>query len=161
ILAAALLIWRAAEAGKITLPLSDHFDAFLFLAFLLSLMMMYFRATRNLRGLSFFLLPMITVLLALGLLFAVMSQQQYAYQNIWPQLHVVRVVAGAFSPAWVGVGGAVHLDSPPHLKPKGPIGGRRWSAPPPLASIEKFNLLMVYLGFPLLTIAMATGFLRV
>ncbi len=61
-----LLLWRAATEEKLSLPLSNHFDAFLVLALLLAVMLIYFRWTRNLRGLSFFLLPMIVMLLLLG-----------------------------------------------------------------------------------------------
>ena len=50
--------------------LTNPFDAFLVLSLLLAVMAIYFRWTRHLRSLSFFLLPMIVVLLTLGIVLA-------------------------------------------------------------------------------------------
>jgi ABC-type transport system involved in cytochrome c biogenesis permease subunit len=169
---AALLAWRAAAEGKITLPLHNHFDAFLALAILLALVLMYFRWTRHLSSLSFFMLPMIAGLLLLGGILQIASPQNYPYENIWTKIHIATVVTGAACFALACVGAIVYLLTDRQLKRKttpatsmGPRGGGGGGEPsrlrfPPLASTEKFNQWMVYLGFPLLTLAMITGILR-
>jgi ABC-type uncharacterized transport system permease subunit len=164
---AGLLIWRALSEHKFTLPLSNHFDAFLVLALLLALTLIYLRWTRNLRSLSFFLLPMILLLLLLGGALSLISPQPYEYGSIWMRLHIVTVIAGTACFALGCVGGCVYLLAHRQLKRKTGGGGtttidpsHRWSGLPPLGSIEKFDQLMVYLGFPLLTIAMLTGAFR-
>ena len=163
---ALLLAWRAAAEQKLSLPLSDHFDAFLVMALLLAAMLIYLRWTKNLRGLSFFLLPMIVILLALGGALSILTPSTYPYGGIWMRLHITTVIAGTVCFALGCVGGAVYLLAHRQLKNKmGATAGNvdashRWSGLPPLGSIEKFNQLMVYLGFPLLTIAMVTGILR-
>lgn len=160
-----LLVWRAASEHKLTLPLSNHFDAFLLLALLLAIVLVYFRWTRHLRSFSFFLLPMIVILLFLGAMLSILSPQGYEYGSIWARFHILTIIAGTVCFSLGCVGGAVYLIAHRQLKHKGGVGGRldashRWNGLPPLASIEKFNQGMVYLGFPLLTVAIFTGMLR-
>jgi len=73
----------------------------------------------------------------------------------------VTIIAGTVCFALGCVGGAVYLLAHRQLKHKGLDASHRWIGLPPLASIEKFNQWMVYLGFPLLTFAMITGVLLV
>ncbi|MGN6367819.1 MAG: cytochrome c biogenesis protein CcsA [Phycisphaerae bacterium] len=157
----ALLLWRASNENRLTLPLSNHFDAFTLLAFLLAIVLIYLRWTRHLRNLSFFLLPMIVVLLLLGALLSILFPQAYAYGGIWMRLHIATIIAGTFCFALGCVGGIVYLIAHRQLKHRGLDASHRWIGLPPLASIEKFNQWMIYLGFPLLTIAILTGTLRV
>jgi ABC-type uncharacterized transport system permease subunit len=155
-----LLLWRAASEGKLSLPLSNHFDAFLVLALLLAILLIYFRWTTNLRALAFFLLPMIVIILVLGGALALLSPEAYPYGSVWTRLHIVTVIAGTVCFALGCVGGAVFLLAHRQLKHRSADPAARWIGLPPLASIEKFNRLMIYLGFPLLTVAMLTGILR-
>lgn len=159
-LALGLLVYRAAEARSLALPLSDHFDAFLLLALLLDGAVVYLRLTRRFRSLAFFLLPMIGGLLVLGGVLAAVSPGQYRWGDVWMLLHVVSVIAGTLCFALGCVGGGVYLLAHRQLKPGGMEGGKRFGGLPPLATIERFNLSMVYAGFPLLTLAMVTGTLR-
>jgi ABC-type uncharacterized transport system permease subunit len=164
---ALLLIWRAASEGRLTLPLTNHFDAFLVLALLLAILLMYFRMTRHLRALSFFMLPMIAAMLVLGGILEAVSPGPYHYENIWTRIHIVTIIIGSVCFALACVCAAVYLMAARQLKHKPAAMGapqqprRRWIGFPPLASMEKVNQWMVYLGFPLLTIAMITGFLRI
>jgi ABC-type uncharacterized transport system permease subunit len=166
---AMLLIWRAMSEGRLTLPLTNHFDAFLVLALLLAILLMYFRWTRHLRALSFFMLPMIAAMLVLGGILEAVSPGPYHYENIWTRIHIVTVVTGSVCFALACVCAAVYLMAARQLKHKHAPAGmgappqprRRWIGFPPLASMEKVNQWMIYLGFPLLTIAMITGFLRI
>lgn len=156
-----LLLWRAASENKLSLPLSNHFDAFTLLAFLLALVLIYLRWTRHLRNLSFFLLPMITALLLLGGFLSMWWPQSYAYGGIWMRVHIVTIIAGTVCFALGCVGGVVYLIADRQLKRRGLDSSHRWIGLPPLASVEKFNQWMIYLGFPLLTVAIITGTLRV
>ncbi len=156
----ALLLWRVIAAGKPSLPMTNHLDAFLFLSLLLTGMLVYFRWTRHLGGLAFFLLPMIAVLLSLGATLAILNGADYQYTNHWARLHILTVVAGSVCFALGCVGGIVYLLAHRQLKHKGLDASHHWIGLPPLASIEKFNRIMIYLGFPLLTVAMITGALR-
>jgi ABC-type uncharacterized transport system permease subunit len=160
VLALSMLVYRAAAARSFALPLSDHFDAFLLLALLLDGAVVYLRLTRRFRSLAFFLLPMIGGLLVLGGVLAAVSPGQYRWGDVWMLLHVVSVIAGTLCFALGCVGGGVYLLAHRQLKPGGMEGGKRFGGLPPLATIERFNLSMVYAGFPLLTLAMVTGTLR-
>ena len=124
-------------------------------------MLIYLRWTRHLRNLSFFLLPMIVVLLLLGAFLSILFPRPYGYGGIWMRLHIATIIAGTFCFALGCVGGIVYLIAHRQLKHRGLDSSHRWIGLPPLASIEKFNQWMIYLGFPLLTIAIITGTLRV
>lgn len=164
VVAVALLIWRTAAAQA--LPVSNPFDTFLVLGILLSLLVMYFRRfTRHLRSMSFFLLPMIVVLLVLGLVLAAVhaggqAEAQSAH-DAWATVHVVTVVAGTVCFALGCVGGVLYLLADRQLRRRGLDASHRWIGLPPLASIEKFSQWMIYCGFPLLTVATFAGILWV
>jgi ABC-type uncharacterized transport system permease subunit len=162
VLGAALLAWRAAAEGTMALPLTNPFDAFLMLALLLAFLVAYFRWTRNLRSLSLFLLPLIVLLLAVGLLLAAAhpTADRPDYRNAWTVFHVVTIVAGTLCFALGCAGAAAYLLADRQLRRKGLDATHRWVGLPPLASIEKFNQRMIYLGFPLLTLATVAGILR-
>ena len=157
LIGALLLAWRAGSAGKVTLPMSYHFDAFLALGVLLALIMAYLRWTRHLSGLSFFMLPMIVVLLVVGGLLQALSVNRGYIFNVWVYIHFAAIVGSAICFSLSCVGAGVYLLAQRQLKSKGTGSGRHWAGLPPLASMEKFNQRLVYLGFPLLTVVMVTG----
>ena len=164
-----LFIWRTfgakAAGAAASLPGSNPFDAFLLLALLLSLVLVYLRWTRHLRSLAFFLLPMIVILLVLGMALAALHQRTATsppdYLNIWVYVHLVTIVASTICFALACVGGAVYLLADRQLRLKGLSSTHSWIGWPPLASIEKFNRWMVYTGFPLLTISTVAGILQI
>jgi len=163
-LGAGLLIWRAVDKQSFALPVSDPFDAFLMFGLLLSLTVMYFRATRNLRALSFFLLPLIVILMLIGLILALIHQQAgqgQDYHNAWTLLHVVTIIAATVCFSLACVGGVVYLLADRQLRRKGLDNSHRWIGLPSLASIEKLNRWLIFGGFPLLSIATVAGILRV
>jgi len=158
-----LLIWRAVDRPSPALPVSDPFDAFLVFGLLLSLTVIYFRWTRRLRALSFFLLPMIVILLLIGLLLAVGQRGSGPppdYSNVWTLLHMVTLVAATIGFALACVGGVVYLLADRQLRRKGLDSSHRWIGLPPLASIENFNRWLIYVGFPLLSISTVAGIVR-
>jgi ABC-type uncharacterized transport system permease subunit len=158
----ALLAWRAIALNSFLLPVSDPFDAFLLLGLLLAFVVVYFRWTRHLQSLSFFLLPMIAIILLIGLFLSIANPaaNHEDYQQIWTLLHVLAIVAGSFCFALGCVGGIVYLLADRQLRHRGGTTPR-WFGYPPLASIEKFNRWMIYVGFPLLTVATVAGILRI
>ena len=158
-----LLIWRAAETRAGALPMSEPFDAFLVFGLLLSLTVIYFRWTRRLRALSFFLLPMIVLLLWIGLVLALVNRkagQPPDYSNVWTLLHMVTLIAATICFALACVGAAVYLLADRQLRRKGLDGSHRWIGLPALASIENFNRWLIYVGFPLLSISTVAGIVR-
>jgi ABC-type uncharacterized transport system permease subunit len=158
-----LLIWRAADRQSMVLPMADPLDVFLVFGLLLSLTVIYFRWTRRLRALSFFLLPMIVLLLLIGLVLAVIPRaegQPPDYSNVWTLLHVVTLIAATICFALACVGGVVYLLADRQLRRKGLDRSHRWIGLPALASIEKFNRWLIYGGFPLLSISTVAGILR-
>ena len=162
LLGIALLIWRASTFQTLTLPVSDPFDAFLLLGLLLAIWVIYFRWTRHLRSLSFFLLPMIAILLILGLVLALLHPgEDHLYHNAWILLHIASIIAATVLLALACVGAVVYLRADRQLKRKGLDASHRWMGLPPLASIEKFVKHMIYWGFHLLSIATVAGALQI
>jgi ABC-type uncharacterized transport system permease subunit len=163
-LGAGLFAWRAASEGGMALAVSNPFDAFLALGLLLSLTVMYFRWTRHLRSLAFFLQPMIVILLGLGLVLAVIHRghagDEQNFLHAWTFIHLIAIITATICFALACVGGAVYLLADRQLRRKGLDASHRWIGLPPLASIEKFNRWMIVAGFPLLSIATVAGILR-
>ncbi len=162
-LGAGLLVWRAAANRSLALPVSNPFDAFLTLGLLLALGVGYFRWTRNLRSLSFFLLPMIAGLLVMGLILSLVHPAGNAgvYHDAWNRVHIVTIVVATVLFALACVGAAVYLLADRQLRRRGLDTSHRWVGLPPLASIEKFIRRTIYWGFPVLTIATVAGALEI
>ena len=158
-----IFIWRAAAEHTLALPLSNPFDAFLVLGLLVAFVLSYFRWTRHLRSFSFFLLPMVVILLLLGAIIAVAhpNADKQDYENAWYLLHVITIYAGTICFVLGAAGGIIYLLADRQLRRKGLDSSHRWIGLPPLASIEKVNRWMVYVGFPLLTISTIAGILRI
>jgi ABC-type uncharacterized transport system permease subunit len=157
-----LFFWRAAAAGSFTLPLTNPFDAFLALGLLVAFVLIYFRWTRHLRSFSFFLLPMVIILFLLGAVIGVAhpNADKQDFSNAWFLLHIITIFAGTICFVLGAVGGIIYLLADRQLRRKGLDASHRWIGLPPLASIEKINRWMVYVGFPLLTVATIAGILR-
>lgn len=154
-----LLISRMVDAHRITLPLSDYFDAFLLLGLVLSLLWAYLRWTRHLWALATFLLPMIFALMVLGIVLGLSGVRHFGAHNPWVAAHIASVLLGTASFAAGCVGGITYLLADRRLKKRGQAG---WDlfALPSLASIEKFTRHAIVLGFALLTLAAITGIFR-
>lgn len=158
-LIALLLISRMVDAHRITLPLSDYFDAFSLLALVLSMLWTYLQWTRHLRALATFLLPMIFALMVVGIVLGLSGVQHFGAHNPWVAAHIASVLLGTASFAAGCVGGITYLLADRRLKKRGRAG---WDlfALPSLASIEKFTRHAIVLGFALLTLAAITGIFR-
>lgn len=157
-----LLVWRAVAMNNVLLAFSDPFDAFLTFATLLALTLIYLCWTQYLRGLAFFLLPMIVILLVIGQVLAAMHPNPGVARYIssaWGLVHLITITAATICLALACVGGVVYLLADRQLRRKGLDATHRWVGLPPLASMEKFNQWMIYGGFPLLSISTLAGIL--
>lgn len=160
LLAAALLVWRTLSRAEPT-PLAHYLDAFLVLALLLAVALIHLRWTRNLVALSFYILPMIVIVLVLGIILEIANPGPFRYlEKAWAGIHLVAIIVGSLCFALASVGGIVYLAAARNLKTK-KMGAARSPRLPSLGSLEKFNRWMVYLGFPLLTIAIVAGALSI
>lgn len=155
----AMVAWRFIILGKV--GLYTHIDAFLLLSLLLTGMLFYFRRSRHLSGMAIFLLPMIAAVLLLGSILTLTTKRSFDYHSSWAELHILIVIGGSACFALGCVGGIVYLLADHQLRAHKHPGADRWLGLPPLASMEKFNQLMVALGFPLLTIACLMGLFHV
>ena len=160
VLALVLLGWRAAAEPAGAKPFYNYLDAFIILALLLTGLLVYFRWTRYLKGLALFLLPMIAGVLLLGGLLDLLNYRDFHDATPWMIVHLVTIILGTACFAAACVCGAVYLLVDRQLRHKGLDPLHRWSGLPPLASMERFMQRAIFLGFPLLTIAIITGVLR-
>jgi ABC-type uncharacterized transport system permease subunit len=161
VLAVALVAWRVLGEGNRAAtphaPLFNFFDLFLLLGILLAAISVYFRITRRLRSLTFFLLPIIALVFILGGVLALLNNRAFEYHSVASALHIVSIIIAFITFALGCAGGIVYLLADRQLKTKGGGGEHRLLKFPSLASIERFNLHAVLIGFPLLTVAMITG----
>lgn len=155
-LVALVLVSRAVSARRLTLGLSNYFDAFILLALLLTALWAWFEWTRHLRSLALFLLPTIAILILIGAGLDMAGYRMFHTRNPWMLVHVGSILLGAACFAAGCASGVVYLLAERRLRFPNRSGGR-WLAAPPLASVEKFNRHAILLGFPLLTIAAVTG----
>jgi ABC-type uncharacterized transport system permease subunit len=157
-----LLLWRAISLHNMLLTFSNPFDAFLTFATLLALTLLYLCWTRHLRGLAFFLLPMIVSLLVIGLVLAALHPHPGSADyvpGIWGLVHLITIRAATVCLALACVSGVVYLLADRQLRRKGLSATHRWVGLPPLGAMEKFTQWMIYGGFPLLSISTLAGIL--
>jgi ABC-type uncharacterized transport system permease subunit len=103
------------------------------------------------------------ILLLIGALLSLVHRntESHSYVNAWTLLHIITIFAGTICFVLGFVGGIIYLLADRQLRRKGLDKSHRWIGLPPLASLEKFNQWMIYVGFPLLTIATVAGILRI
>src|SRR3954452_12468068 len=98
-----VLIWHGVtrRAGR-WLPLEDNFQAFIWLAALLTGFVLYVQRTRPLGGLDWFVMPLVVVLLVAAVVLGKAKPQEYA-DTTWSLVHRITSYTGA---AAFGVAGA-------------------------------------------------------
>jgi ABC-type uncharacterized transport system permease subunit len=153
-LSLATLIWHAAirTVGN-WLPLEDNFEAFLWLAILLALFVLYVQRTRPLAGLDWFVMPMVIVLLLLAVIFGRTKPQPYV-DTTWSWVHRITSYGGAVAFAIAGAAGALYLLTNRKLRRKAPPTGLRYGS---LERLESITFSSVTLGFALLSVGLVTG----
>jgi ABC-type uncharacterized transport system permease subunit len=148
-----VLIWHSRQRRS-WLPLEDNFDAMIWLALLLSLFVAYTQRTRPLRGLDWFVMPIVILLLAAAAIFGRTMPHEYL-DTTWTRVHVLSTFGGALAFAVAGAAGAMYLLANRRLRSKRQPPGSGLGS---LERLEHITLLSVTLGFALLTIGLITGF---
>jgi ABC-type transport system involved in cytochrome c biogenesis permease subunit len=151
--ALAVLVWHSAQRGN-WLPLEDNFDAFVWLAILLTLFVLYVERTKPIVGLDWFILPVVVLLLVAGGVFGRHKPQPYTPAT-WSWVHRVSAYGGFFAFAVAGAVGAMYLITNARLRRKAVVSsGSNFGS---LERLEHFTRISVTLGFALLTIGLITG----
>ena len=151
-----VLAWHSRVRGSWQ-PLQDNFGAFLWLAVLLALFLAYTQRAHPLRGLDFFILPVVLVLLGLAAVFGKTKPHEY-HLTTWSIVHRVTAYGGFVAFAVAGALGAMYLFSNRRLRQKKLLPGQGFGS---LERLEHLTRVSVTLGFALLTVGLVTGLLRV
>jgi ABC-type transport system involved in cytochrome c biogenesis permease subunit len=155
LLGIALLVWHAI-ARQSWVPLDDNFDAMVWLALLLALFLAYIQATRPLRGIDWFVTPIVIGLLIAAAVFGRTKPHDYL-KTAWSWVHLTTAFGGAAAFAVAGASGAMYLVVNRRLRSKRLAPGLNFGS---LERLEHLTLLAVSLGFALLTIGLVTGLVR-
>ena len=151
-----VLVWHSLDRGK-WLPLGDNFEAMMWLALLLSLFVAYTQRTNPLRGLDWFLMPVVVLMLIAAAVFGRTTPHEYL-TTTWIWVHWVTAYAGSVAFAVAGASGAMYLFASRRLRTKRIAPGTTFGS---LERLEHLTFLSVTLGFALLTVALVTGLVRV
>ncbi|HSU67346.1 MAG TPA: cytochrome c biogenesis protein CcsA [Tepidisphaeraceae bacterium] len=151
-----VLVWHSQSRGS-WIPLEDNFDTLVWLALLLSLFVAYTQRTRPLRGLDWFVMPIVILLLIAAAVFGRTTPHEYL-DTTWSWVHRVTAYGGALAFAVGGAVGAMYLIAQRRLRTKRVAPGEGLGS---LERLEHLTLLSVTLGFALLTIGLITGLVKV
>jgi ABC-type uncharacterized transport system permease subunit len=152
----AVIVWHSAARGN-WLPLADNFDALIWLGLLLALFVLYTQGTRPLRGLDWFVMPIVVLLLVLAAVFGRTKPHEYDVRSVWLWTHRVTAYGGAVGFAVAGAVGAMYLIVNRRLRDKSTGPGPNLGS---LERLEHLTLAAVTLGFALLTVGAVTGIVR-
>jgi ABC-type uncharacterized transport system permease subunit len=157
VVALGVLVWHSANRHN-WLPLADNFDTLVWLGLLLALFVLYTQRTHPLRGLDWFVAPIVVLLLVAAAVFGRTKPHEYDVRSVWLWTHRVTAYGGAVAFAVAGAVGAMYLIVNHRLRtktvpPAGPAFGS-------LERLEHLTLASVTLGFSLLTIGTVTGVVR-
>jgi len=156
--AISVLVWHI--LGRPTgnrLPLEDNFEAFLWLAILLSAFVLYVQRAKPVGGLDWFVMPLAVALLIAAAVFGTTKPQPYV-DTTWSWVHRVSTFGGTAAFAIAGASGALYLLANRRLRQKAPPSGPRFGS---LEQLERITFTAVTLGFALLTVGLVTGLMRV
>lgn len=153
-----VLVWHGVtRGGGRWLPLEDNFQAFIWLAVLLTGFVLYVQRTRPLGGLDWFVMPLVVVLLIAAVVLGKAKPQEYV-DTTWSWVHRVTSYTGAAAFGIAGAAGAMFLLAHRRLRHKTPAHGPGLGS---LERLERITFSSVTLGFALLTIGLVTGIVRV
>ena len=155
-LAIVSLILHSADRGSFW-PLEDNFDALVWLAVMLGIVVAYIQLRHPIGGLDLFAAPIVVLMLLSAAFFGSNLPRDYHLYSAWLTVHrvcsfggvVMFAVAAATSTAW--------LISNDRLRRKQLAAARRVGS---LEQLERVNYLMVTLGFAMLSVGLITGFGR-
>jgi ABC-type uncharacterized transport system permease subunit len=150
---AAVLVWHSVARGS-WWPLEDNFDALVWLGLLLALFVLYTQRTHPLRGLDWFVLPIVILLLVSAGVFGKTEPHRYKVGDLWSWVHRITSYGGALAFAVAGAAGTMYLIANRRLRTKGAPPGASLGS---LERLEHLTLVSVTLGFALLTVGAVTG----
>lgn len=151
-----VLVWHSAGRRN-WFPLADNFDSLVWLGLLLALFVLYTQRTRPLRGLDWFVSPIVVLLLVSAAVFGRTNPHEYDVRSVWLWTHRVTAYGGAVAFAIAGAVGAMYLIVNHRLRNKSVGPGEGFAS---LERLEHLTLASVTLGFSLLTIGTVTGIVR-
>ena len=127
---AGVLAWHSARRGN-WLLLADNFDALVWLGLLLAAFVMYTQGTRPLRGLDWFVLPIVVLLLVLAAVFGRTNPHEYDARSVWLWTHRVTAYGAPSASPWRRRWGrctssSITASAP---RPRPPPAGRRIREP--------------------------------
>jgi len=134
-------------------PLDDNFDAMLWLALLLAMFVAYTQRAHPLRGLDFFIMPIVVLLLVLAAVFGKAMPHTYV-ETPWSLAHRITAYGGFVAFAVAAAVGTMYLLTNYRLRHKRAAPAKGFGS---LERLEHFAFTSVTLGFALLTIGMITG----
>ncbi|HEX4792821.1 MAG TPA: cytochrome c biogenesis protein CcsA [Humisphaera sp.] len=155
VLGIGLLAWHGATRPNWA-PLDDNFDALVWLAILLSLFVAYTQRAHPLRGLDFFVMPIVVLLLMLAAVFGRTKPHSYA-ETPWMLVHRISAYGGFAAFAVAAAVGTMYLIANTRLRQKRAMPGGGFGS---LERLENLSFTAVTLGFALLTIGLVTGLVR-
>ena len=155
LLAAGVLAWHCQTRGN-WLPLGDNFDVLIWLALLLAVFVAYTQRVHPLRGLDWFVMPIVILLLVAAGVFGRTEPREYL-GTTWSWLHWVTSFGGVAAFAIGGAAGAMYLFTSRRLRAKRITPGQNLGS---LERLEHITVVSVTLGFALLTIGLITGLVR-
>jgi ABC-type uncharacterized transport system permease subunit len=154
----AVLVWHGmtrgnANAGGRWLPLEDNFEAFIWLAVLLTGFVLYVQRTRPLGGLDWFVMPLVVLLLVAAVVLGKAKPQEYV-DTTWSWVHRVTAYGGTAAFGIAGATGAMYLVANRRIRSKTVTHGPRMGS---LERLEHLTFTSVTLGFALLTFGLVAG----
>jgi ABC-type uncharacterized transport system permease subunit len=156
LLGVGVLVWHSRSRHS-WMPLADNFDAMVWMALLLALFVAYTQRTHPLRGLDWFVMPIVILLLIGAAVFGQTEPHEYL-GTTWSWIHLVTSFGGVLAFAVGGASGAMYLVANRRLRAKRLTPGANLGS---LERLEHITLVSVTLGFALLTIGLVTGLVRV
>jgi ABC-type transport system involved in cytochrome c biogenesis permease subunit len=149
----ALALLHRAEPSP---PLTDPSAALSFMAWVGAVAFLALLRRARLAGLTLLVAPMAFVgVFAAALRLAAPAPATFAGAGSWPHAHVLLASAGFALFGLSGLAGLLFLAEHRLLKAKRPLGARL--PLPSLEALDRVNRVALALGFPLLTLGVATG----
>ena len=152
---AGVLAWHS-QTRHNWLPLGDNFDVLVWLALFLAVFVAYTQRARPLRGLDWFVMPIVILLLVAAAIFGRTEPREYL-GTTWSWLHLLTSFGGVVAFAIGGAAGAMYLFASRRLRSKRMTPGQNLGS---LERLEHITVVSVTLGFALLTIGLITGLVR-
>lgn len=150
-----VLVWHGTQRHTWA-PLDDNFDAMIWLALLLAIFVAYTQRAHPLRGLDFFIMPIVVLMLVMAAVFGRAKPHTYV-ETPWSLVHRATAYGGFVAFAVAGAVGAMYLIANQRLREKRALPNKGFGS---LERLEHLTFASVTLGFALLTIGLITGLVR-